>query len=118
MIDDAINLDSTADLLNSEVHPNQKSLTITIPSSSQPIGTSILPTITYTEAKNEKGKITKMTMTNNIIYDSQISQQVRTIMIYDIPSTQSHEDILNSLKEWVECWRYPSRPNINISLYG
>ncbi|PKC57743.1 hypothetical protein RhiirA1_401172 [Rhizophagus irregularis] len=38
-------------------------------------------------------------MNNNVIHDMQ-QGQVRTIMIYDIPTACSHDHILNLLKEW------------------
>lgn len=78
MIDNTINLDSAANSLITKVYPNQKKLTISTPSISQPIGISVLPAIIQPDSQNKKDKITKIMITNNIIYDS---QQVKTIMI-------------------------------------
>ncbi|PKC00527.1 hypothetical protein RhiirA5_382389 [Rhizophagus irregularis] len=69
------------------------------PSTNTTIGTSASAAITQTESKKKNSKITKLTMNNNVIHDTQKSQ-VRTLMIYDIPSTWSHDLILDKLKDW------------------
>ncbi|GBC06590.1 hypothetical protein RclHR1_06940007 [Rhizophagus clarus] len=58
----------------------------------------ITPNMIQTK-KLKCGTVQHMMMPNNNVADSQ-NGQVRTIMVYDIPATWSHEKILESLKEW------------------
>ncbi|EXX52962.1 hypothetical protein RirG_248380 [Rhizophagus irregularis DAOM 197198w] len=95
-IDDNVDLDITASQLNQEGSSkvDQQSTSI-----SKPIGSQILKNVTPSESQITKGKITKMTINNNVIHNSQ-KGQVRTIMIYDIPAAWSHDAILEHLKLW------------------
>jgi hypothetical protein len=68
-----------------------------LPSTSQPIGTPAPKAVIPMEIQTKKGKITKLTMNNNVIHDTQ-KGQVRTIMTYDIPTAWSHDLILDKTK--------------------
>ncbi|PKY45033.1 hypothetical protein RhiirA4_419516 [Rhizophagus irregularis] len=78
-------------------------------STTTPIGTSPPNDITQSEVQNKKSKITRLTLTNNIVHDSQ-QGQVRTIMIYDIPTAWSHDLILEKLKSWGQVLEISFKP--------
>ncbi|PKY53288.1 hypothetical protein RhiirA4_471410 [Rhizophagus irregularis] len=101
-INNSMHIDSTADPSVAEVHLNQEgdlNNQQNTPSTSNTIGDNIPPVITQPEPKSKNSKIVRLTMNNNVIHDAQ-QGQVCTIMIYDIPTARSHEQILELLKEW------------------
>ncbi|CAB4422661.1 unnamed protein product [Rhizophagus irregularis] len=102
VIDESMNIDESADPSIAVSQPNQEGnlrSTQSTSSTTTPIGTSPPNVITQSEDKTKKSKITRLTLTNNVVHDSQ-QGQVRTIMIYDIPTAWSHDLILNKLKSW------------------
>ncbi|CAB4419711.1 unnamed protein product [Rhizophagus irregularis] len=97
-----MDIDEPADPSIAASQPNQEGnlrSTQSTSSTTTPIGTSPPNVITQSEDKNKRSKITRLTLNNNVVYDSQ-QGQVRTIMIYDIPTAWSHDLILNKLKSW------------------
>ncbi|CAB4416079.1 unnamed protein product [Rhizophagus irregularis] len=101
-IDNSMHIDSSADPSSAKVHLNQEGdleHQQIIPFTSYTIGTITPPVIIQPEPKSKNSKIVRLTMNNNVIHDTQ-KGQVRTIMIYDIPTACSHDQILNLLKEW------------------
>ncbi|CAB4430787.1 unnamed protein product [Rhizophagus irregularis] len=102
VIDENMNIDEPADPNIAVSHLNQEGnigSTQSTSSTTTPIGTSPLNDITQSEVQNKKSKITRLTLTNNVVHDSQ-QGQVRSIMIYDIPTAWSHDVILEKLKSW------------------
>ncbi|PKY54418.1 hypothetical protein RhiirA4_473225 [Rhizophagus irregularis] len=102
VIDESMNIDGSADPSFAISQPNQEGdLGSTASTSSQttPIGTSPPTNITQSEEKNKKSKVTRLTLNNNYVHTTQ-EGQVRTIMVYDIPSAWSHDEILNRLSAW------------------
>ncbi|PKY56064.1 hypothetical protein RhiirA4_476073 [Rhizophagus irregularis] len=102
VIDKPMDIDEPADPSIAASQPNQEGnlrSTQSTSSTTTPIGTSPPNVITQSEDKTKKSKITRLTLTNNVVHDSQ-QGQVRTIMIYDIPTAWSHDLILNKLKSW------------------
>ncbi|PKY50578.1 hypothetical protein RhiirA4_467131 [Rhizophagus irregularis] len=102
VIDESMNIDEIADPSIAASQPNQEGnlgSTQSTSSTTTPIGTSPPNVITQSEDKNKKSKITRLTLNNNVVHDLQ-QGQVRTIMIYDIPTAWSHDVILEKLKSW------------------
>ncbi|PKY61827.1 hypothetical protein RhiirA4_487353 [Rhizophagus irregularis] len=102
VIDESMNIDETADPSVAASQPNQEGDSRSTQSTSSnptPIGTSPPNVVTQSEDKIKKSKVTRLTVNNNVVHTTQ-QGQVRTIMIYDIPSAWSHDDILNKLSAW------------------
>ncbi|CAB4437984.1 unnamed protein product [Rhizophagus irregularis] len=111
-IDNSMNIDSTVDPSVAKVQPNQEgdlSYQQIMPSTSNTIGSITPPAITQPEPKSKNSKIVRLTMNNNVIHDTQ-QGQVRTIMIYDIPTACSHDLILELLKEWGQVLEISFKP--------
>ncbi|PKK59887.1 hypothetical protein RhiirC2_794158 [Rhizophagus irregularis] len=102
VIDESMNIDDNVDPDTTESQPNQEGSSNVDQSStsiSKPIGSQIPKNVTSSESQITKGKITKLTINNNVIHNSQ-KGQMRTIMVYDIPAAWSHDAILEHLKSW------------------
>ncbi|PKY59511.1 hypothetical protein RhiirA4_482305 [Rhizophagus irregularis] len=102
VIDENMNIDEFADPNSTESQPNQEGTfgsTQSTSSKSTPIGTSPPNVITQSKEQNKKSKVTRLTLNNNYVHTTQ-QGQVRTIMIYDLPSAWSYDDILNKLSAW------------------
>ncbi|CAB4414801.1 unnamed protein product [Rhizophagus irregularis] len=102
VIDESMNIDESADLSIATSQLNQEGnlgSTQSTSSTTTPIGTSPPNDITQSEEKIKKSKITRLILNNNVVHTSQ-EGQVRTIMIYDIPTAWSHDAILNKLSNW------------------
>ncbi|GBB98643.1 hypothetical protein RclHR1_03290001 [Rhizophagus clarus] len=79
---------------------NTNAMIIDKPNDQQPPAAAASITIhSMTQKKPKCGTVQHVTLLNNNIADNQ-SRQVQTIMVYDILSTWSHSQILESLKEW------------------
>ncbi|PKY44274.1 hypothetical protein RhiirA4_418906 [Rhizophagus irregularis] len=102
VIDESMNIDDNVDPEVTIAQPNQEGTSNDdqqSSSKSKPIGSQLPLKVTPSESQITKGKITKMTINNNVIHDTQ-KGQVRTIMVYDIPAAWSHDTILDQLKSW------------------
>ncbi|PKY61179.1 hypothetical protein RhiirA4_485799 [Rhizophagus irregularis] len=88
VINESININEPADLNIAVSQPNQEGnfgSTSSTSSTTTPISTTSLIIITQSEEKIKKSKITRLTLNNNFVHTSQ-KGQVRTIMIYNIPT--------------------------------
>ncbi|GBC06363.1 hypothetical protein RclHR1_00680007 [Rhizophagus clarus] len=82
------------------ISQNDNAIIVDKPDDQQPpTATASFLTPTVTQKKPKRGTVQHVTLPNNNIANSQ-SRQVRAIMVYDILSTWSHSQILESLKEW------------------
>jgi hypothetical protein len=120
VINESMNIDESADLNIAVSQPNQEGnlgSTSSTSSTTTPIGTSPPIDITQSEEKNKKSKVTRLTLNNNYVHTTQ-EGQVRTVMIYDLPSAWSHDEILNKLSAWAKCLRFLLSLNISINPYG
>ncbi|CAB5199974.1 hypothetical protein RhiirA1_471177 [Rhizophagus irregularis] len=95
-IDNNVDPDITVAQPNQEGSSKEDQQSLSI---SEPIGSQIPKGVTNSKSQITKGKITKMTINNNVIHDTQ-KGQVHTIMVYDIPAAWSHDVILEHLKSW------------------
>ncbi|PKY55908.1 hypothetical protein RhiirA4_475747 [Rhizophagus irregularis] len=112
VIDEPMNIDESADPNIAASQLNQEGnsgSTQSTPSTTTPISTSPPNVITQSEEINKKSKITRLILPNNVIHDTQ-KGQVRTIMIYDIPTAWSHDVILNKLKSWGQVLEISFKP--------
>ncbi|PKK70124.1 hypothetical protein RhiirC2_780097 [Rhizophagus irregularis] len=102
VINESMNIDDNVDPNISKSQLNQEGSSKVDQQStsiSKPVGSQIPKNVTPSESQITKGKITKLTINNNVIHNSQ-KGQVRTIMVYDIPAAWSHDAILEHLKSW------------------
>ncbi|CAB4431895.1 unnamed protein product [Rhizophagus irregularis] len=77
VIDESMNIDESADPSIAVSQPNQEGnlgSTQSTSSTTTPIGTSPPNVITQSEEKNKKSKITRLTLNNNVVHDSQQGQ--------------------------------------------
>lgn len=93
-IEEPINVqDDNTMIIDLGDQPQQSMVTLPKPPSpnTQPSARSL--------AKKNRGKVYERTLDNNIVSDGQ-KGQVKTIMIYDIPASWSHQTILEHLASW------------------